>query len=225
MSDSEVPRRSASAEEPVELKLPQEMQACWDDPPSSLSEQELMRMTPDQDGDHLLAAISDVLWEPIELDEAAGATLERLNCIMTKGETLRARWAETAALEETFAVPSPTLQERQRSARQHRKQLLQERVRRQKRRRILVAATSASSGLLMLALMAYAIAVMTLDGSISPWPAVMVSGLAVANTTLMLRLSRSMVRTSVRSSKPPRRMHHRHSTAEPSEEATMITPD
>ncbi|MFJ4737399.1 hypothetical protein ACIP6V_35135 [Streptomyces sp. NPDC088770] len=91
-------------------------------------------MAPGGCDDDLLTAISDAVWEPVAWKDSVSSRAERLKRITEKGEKLRQQWAETAALEEAYAAPSPTLQERQRAARVHKKEMILERLRRDRRK-------------------------------------------------------------------------------------------
>jgi hypothetical protein len=135
MSDKEVPRRSALEDEPHGLDVPP-MPARWDDPPTSLSDDELVRMEPDKDHDALLDAVSDALWEPDLVEETPTVRAERLRRITERGSRLRARWAETAALEEAYATTAitPTLKERQRAAKRRQQESVQRYMQRKQRR-------------------------------------------------------------------------------------------
>lgn len=133
MSDSEVPRRNATDGGRDGGELPV-MPVRWDAPPSSLSEEELLRMAPGRCGDELLTAVSDALCEPVAWKDSPSSRAERLKRITEKGERLRQQWAETAALEEAYAAPSPTLQERQRAARAYKEAMLLDGLRRHRRR-------------------------------------------------------------------------------------------
>jgi hypothetical protein len=139
MSDKEIPRRSALEDEPHDLDVPP-MPARWDDPPTSLSDDELVRMEPNEDHDALLAAVSDALWEPDFVEETPAVHAERLRRITERGSRLRARWAETAALEEAYATAAatPTLKERQRAAKQRQQESVQHYMRRKQRRSRLI---------------------------------------------------------------------------------------
>ncbi|WP_331739788.1 hypothetical protein OG613_44520 (plasmid) [Streptomyces sp. NBC_00015] len=131
MSDSEVPRQSAPFNDFDELELPP-VPARWDDPPSSLSENDLMRMASAPCEDSLLSAVSDALWEPVDLKESSAAHANRLLSIAKAGAELRERWAETAALEETFHAPALPVQVRMREARVRMAAIQRNRIRRRR---------------------------------------------------------------------------------------------
>ncbi|MEU5279349.1 hypothetical protein AB0G87_23405 [Streptomyces asoensis] len=143
MSNNEVPQQGGPVNDFGELEMPP-VPARWDDPPSMLSEDDLTRMALGRnDDDPLLAAVSDDLWAPVELNETPEANAERLASIIEDGARLRERWAETAALEEAYTAPTadavPT-QVRMRKARieksrQRQEQWRKRRVREIRRRR------------------------------------------------------------------------------------------
>ncbi|MER7001269.1 hypothetical protein [Streptomyces sp. NPDC000410] len=137
MSDSEVPRQNTPVDDFGQLAFPP-MPPRWDDPPTTISEPDLMRMTPGGNDDELLEAISDALWEPVDLHEPASVRAERLKSITEDGAKLREKWAETAALEEAYAAPSTTLRERRQAAQERKIELMQVRLRRRRRQRLLL---------------------------------------------------------------------------------------
>ncbi|QUW88832.1 MULTISPECIES: hypothetical protein [unclassified Streptomyces] len=106
MSNNEVPQQGGPVNDFDELEMPP-VPARWDDPPSMLGEDDLTRMAPGRnDDDPLLAAVSDDLWAPVELNETPEANAERLASIIEGGAQLRERWAEAAALEEAYTAPT-----------------------------------------------------------------------------------------------------------------------
>ncbi|MGW2612287.1 hypothetical protein ACWC4A_49695 [Streptomyces mirabilis] len=223
MSESEVPRRSAPDDNINELELPL-APARWDDPPNSLSEQELMRMAPGGQDDELLTAVSDAVWEPAELNETPSVRAERLKRITEQGEKLRERWAETAALEEAYAAPSPTLQERQRSAQAHKKELIQDRMRRRKRRQLVLAGAGGSSSILMAVLGVFVVSHGPLDewGTSAALTVISANIGALLTTTLGFFWSEARDRVHVRVSK---RRHPHKDDGSRTEEAPMTTPE
>ncbi|MGW1365035.1 hypothetical protein ACWCQP_47605 [Streptomyces chartreusis] len=139
MSNNEVPQQGGPVNDFDELEMPP-VPARWDDPPSMLSEDDLTRMAPGRnDDDPLLAAVSDDLWAPVELNETPEANAERLASIIKDGAQLRERWAETAALEEAYTAPTsdavPT-QVRMRKARIEKSRQRQEQWRKRRIREI-----------------------------------------------------------------------------------------
>lgn len=153
MSDSEVPRQSDPADNFDQLELPP-IPARWDDPPSALSENDLMRMVPGRCDDRLLNAVSDALWEPVDLNESPAVHAERLKSITRAGAQLRERWAETAALEEAFKAPTVPMQVRMRRAKARKARGVRAHTRRRRRQRRLRALTfwlsaGAAQGLLV----------------------------------------------------------------------------
>ncbi|MEU8458687.1 hypothetical protein [Streptomyces griseoaurantiacus] len=169
MSNNEVPRQGGPVDDFEELEIPP-ASARWDDPPSALSEDDLMRMAPGSIDDGLLADIADELWAPVELGETPEADAERLKSITDGGAQLRERWAETAALEEAYTAPPafPT-QVRMRKARRERTLQRHERIMREKQRhrrvqRICMAFITAAGATLAFALTSdsgFAVSVMT----------------------------------------------------------------
>ncbi|MEU1519144.1 hypothetical protein ABZ490_44615 [Streptomyces sp. NPDC005811] len=155
MSNNEVPQQGGPVNDFDELEMPP-VPARWDDPPSMLSEDDLTRMALGRnDDDPLLAAVSDDLWAPVELNETPEANAERLASIIEGGAQLRERWAETAALEEAYTAPTadavPT-QVRMRKARieksrQRQEQTKERRIReiRSTRRALLISGVAATA--------------------------------------------------------------------------------
>lgn len=135
MSDSEVPRQNTPVDDFGQPAFPP-MPPRWDDPPTAISEPDLMRMTPGGNDDELLDAVSDAVWEPVDLHEPASVRAERLKSITEDGAKLREKWAETAALEEAYAAPSTTLRERRQAAQERKIELMQARLRRRRRQRL-----------------------------------------------------------------------------------------
>ncbi|WP_406154573.1 hypothetical protein [Streptomyces canus] len=137
MSDSELPRQhNAPVDASGQMAFPP-MPPRWDDPPTSISEPDLMRMTPGECNDEpLLDAVSDALWEPVDLHEPPHVQHERLKSITEEGARLREKWAETAALEEAYAAPSTTLRERRRAAQERKLEQMAARMRCRRRRQL-----------------------------------------------------------------------------------------
>lgn len=125
MSNSEVPRQGGSVNDFDNLEMPP-VSARWDDPPSALTEDDILRMAPDSNDDELLAVIDEDLWAPVELDETREAAAERFESITKDGEKLRERWAETATLEEAFTAP-PAVPTQVRIRKAHRERVAQRR--------------------------------------------------------------------------------------------------
>lgn len=103
---------------------PPSMPPRWDDPPSTMSDADLVRMMPaESQSDPLLAAVSDAMWEPVKVHEFGHQHAQRLADIMAAGDELRERWAEMAALEEVFDAPteSASIVSRRRRALLHRR--------------------------------------------------------------------------------------------------------
>ncbi|MFJ3641347.1 hypothetical protein ACIPRD_16520 [Streptomyces sp. NPDC090108] len=146
--NSEVPQQRDSVDDMDELELPA-MPSRWDDPPSRLSEAEFTRMALRESDDPLLKEISNALWAPVDLRESPTVQADRLKSIISDGAKLRERWAESAALEETFnapAVPAVPPQVRMRQAKQRKLHEARARkVHRARSRAVLLASAMAVS--------------------------------------------------------------------------------
>ncbi|MEU8546198.1 hypothetical protein AB0C81_04160 [Streptomyces roseoverticillatus] len=194
------------------------MPARWDDPPASLSEDDLMRMAPGGRDDELLNAVSDALWEPIELNETPSAGTERIKRIAERGEKLREQWAETAALEEAYAAPPTTLHERQRSAR-HKNELIEDRVRRSRRLRLLMVMASSACTVFMLGL--WGVFLVHGGTHVFTFPMAIIAGMVPNIASILWTWLSLREGTKVRVVIPHRRTRESHG----SEEAPAKTPE
>ncbi|MEU9366807.1 hypothetical protein [Streptomyces avermitilis] len=220
MSDSEVPQQNTRDNRERVFPSVPPMPPRWDDPPTSLSEQDLMRMAPGGDCDEILDAVSDALWEPVELNESRLARAERLKEITERGERLRERWAETAALEEAYAAPPTTLHQRQGKARTDKHALIESHMRRRRRSRIVGMGATACTAV-MVSVLWFSV---LLGGDVNHTR--FVSVIAGVLTMSVAALTTSMVRlfgdeTGVRVIMP----HRKNREQRGSEEAPVTTPE
>ncbi|MFJ3339148.1 hypothetical protein [Streptomyces sp. NPDC086766] len=206
MSDSEVPRQSGSEEGfPDAPAAPR-----WDDPPGVFSNEELTRLIPGERDDLMLGAVSEALREPDPryATEPAAVRAERLRRITAQGDRLRARWAETAALEEAYSAPASTMTRRQLVARSSRRAVLQQRLAQQRleRRRHIAVLLAGACGASML--LTGAIVALFLYGSVTLTSATATVGVTVVNTAVMIVTNLRLTKARSEARKTARLLRH-----------------
>ncbi|MER6127858.1 hypothetical protein ABT173_35810 [Streptomyces sp. NPDC001795] len=180
----------------------------------------------------MLAAVSEALWEPDpqHVPEPHFVRAERLRKITAQGDRLRARWAETAALEEAYSAPSSAMTQRQLKARSSslarlQQRLIAQRVSRRRRITLLMTALGTTSVLLAV-VMGFLCAV----GAVSFWAAAATVTVSLANTLvtiaahLRLAIALSEARNTARLLRHVSRKRSSRGSAK-TEETPMATPD
>lgn len=230
MSDSEVPRQSGSEEGFPDSSAPPAPR--WDDPPGIFSEEELMRLIPGERDDPLLAAVSEALWEPDPhyTTEPSSVRAERLKKITAQGDRLRARWAESAALEEAYSAPASSMTRPQLVARSSRRARLQQRLieqRLRRRRRIAVLVTALCVTTFFLA---GAVVALFMSDVVSFTSAAVTVGVLLANSAVTIAAHLRLATARSEARKTSRLLNHFSRSRVPrnveqTEERPMVTPD
>ncbi|WHM41151.1 hypothetical protein [Streptomyces sp. BPTC-684] len=190
-SENDTPRQGTHADID-EASLPP-MPSRWDDPPSYMSDEELTRLVAaGKNPDPLLAATAEALWAPLDRNEAPAASAARLQKIVKDGEALRERWAETTALEEAYAAPSPTMEVRKRQALTRFEEVLEDLEKKRRRQTRLIRLAVVSSVLLT----STAILTMRTANDIPSWFG-MASSVAGAMAMVGARLTEACTRRKI----------------------------